>query len=194
MNTISRTLAFLVALVLPLQALSAVADSADYGSLRVDDSIAGLGLDAEVEGFSAMGSVDIVVIPPAKNFLIFPATLDRTGSVRIRVPGTSAEEAGTYHAFVGKNGKRLSPETSFEVLPDTVDPRASTLSVLNPSVLADGRDTAGVLVTVTDRYGNPLPGRPVELRSDDAGAVVTADAEGTDAEGAVRFTVAATRA
>ncbi|MFA6038768.1 MAG: Ig-like domain-containing protein [Candidatus Peribacteraceae bacterium] len=194
MNSPTRSLAFLVALLLPLHALSAVVAPADSGLLRVQDSIAGLGLEAEVEGFAAMGSVDLVVIPPAQNYLIFPLTLDRAGSTHFRVPGTSAEEAGTYHAFVGKNGQRLSPEASFEVLPDTVDTQASTLSVLDASVTADGRDAAAVQVTVTDRYGNPLPGRPVELRSASVGAIIEAEATGTDAQGIVRFAVKATRA
>ena len=162
--------------------------------LRVEDSIAGLGTEAKLEGFPLEGNVDLVVVPPLADYLVFPLTLDPQGAARTRIPGNSTREAGTYRAFVGSQGTRLTADVAFEILADSVDAAASTLTVSPQRIKADGRAAATCTVRLRDRNGNPLPGRPVELVSANAQAKVVPVEQETDAAGTMRFSITTTQA
>ncbi|MDD4319454.1 MAG: Ig-like domain-containing protein [Candidatus Peribacteraceae bacterium] len=184
MRTHTRLAVFLLCLALPLSAWG-------MGSVRVDDSIAGLGLETQAMGFMAHEKIDLVVIPPSGAYAVFPLTTDPKGSVRFHVPGTVAEAAGTYRIFAGQNGMRVTGETSCVVLPDAVDAKESSMSAASAVVRADGTDTVAVTVTLRDRYGNVLAGRPVELVAGKAQAHAESERKETDAQGVIRFSVTA---
>ncbi len=178
---------------MPLPAFSAVVTAAGIshtGVLTVQDSIAGLGLEADLKGFPG-SQVDLVVVPPSQKFVVFPLALDSDGNAHMHVPGSSIHEAGTYSAFVGLQGKRLLEDVTFNVLPDSVDPASSTLAVSRNSIAADGRDAAGVTVTLQDQYGNALAKRPVKLIASSAQVRLDVETQETDADGVARFSVSA---
>lgn len=181
-KTLLTSLILGLSLAFPLPAFSA-------GVLRIDDSIAGIGLQASLSGFSAQQSVDIVVVPPSGKYLVFPTTLDALGNAQVHVPGTSTEQAGAYTAFIGRNGERLSPDVAFQILPDTIEANTSTLVLGKESILTNGKDVAPVTVTLRDRYSNILPGRPVELFASDRTATISASTRETDAKGQITFSL-----
>ena len=65
----------------------------------------------------------------------------------------------------------------------TADPDRSTLEAAPAEVLADGRASATLTVTLLDSQGRPVPGKQVELRSDRADDHVTQPGVPTDAHG-----------
>jgi hypothetical protein len=185
-QTLFIALALVANLLTPLPALSA-------GALTVGDSVVGLGLDARISGFVPGDRVDLVIVPPSGNVMAIPVSLDAAGAAAVRVPPESAHEAGGYRAFVGQNGQRVSEETTFEVLSDGIDAGRSALTVSPAAIDADGSDAATAMVTLKDRYGNPLPGRPVDLIASRTDVRVTAASKETDANGSIRFAVSTLR-
>lgn len=161
--------------------------------LRIDDSIAGIGMLVSASGFTGQQNADLVLIPPSGDYAVFPLTIDETGKGEIRVPGTSVETAGEYRAFLGSGGERLSSDTVFQVLPDSVDTEASSLSANRRTLRADSSDAVTVTVALQDRYGNPLSDRPVELRANPASVVIEEEQRDTDEMGEKIFTVTASR-
>ncbi len=177
-----RIVCTVVALALPMNALGA-------GVLRMQDTIVGLGTEARATGFSSAQALDLVVFSPSGQSTVVPVRSDAQGNVQANVPGADLQEAGTYRSFLGTDGKRLSADANFEVLPESVDPQSSTVQIDRKQIAADGRDAARVTVTLHDRYGNLLAGRPVELISSRSGDMIFGLARETDAHGSQAFTV-----
>ncbi|MBI3332227.1 fibronectin type III domain-containing protein [Candidatus Peregrinibacteria bacterium] len=151
---ILRIAAVSVSLLTPLSATSA--------SLSIHDSIAGLGTQAEISGLPD-GAYELTLVPPIGRVVSQPFRSDADGSTSVFVSGNHTEHAGLYSASVTQQGKNVVTGVQFEILPDSVDIYASTVSVQHGHIVADGRDEAEVTVTLRDRFGNPLPGRPMEL-------------------------------
>lgn len=171
-----------VALTLLLAPLSATAATLQ----ALTDSIAGLGAEISIVG-DAHHRYDVVVFPEGAPEFVLPTTADAKGKATVFVPGKNTVRSGMYHATLAENGKQIA-ETAFVVLPDVLDPDASTVDVRNYNIAADGRDEAEVTVTLSDRFGNPLPGRPVELigTGDERSQ---AESSETDARGRIRYFV-----
>jgi len=181
-----RNAAILLALLVPANVLST-------GVLSVQDTIAGLGVQAQLKGFAPKSSMDVVVVPPSGGTNVIPVTTDTAGNAKTLLPGDAVTEAGLYRAFTGQNGKRLTPDETFTVLADVVDAAHSTVEADDANLEADGRDSARVTVTLRDRYGNVLAGRPVELISSRNGDVILPLSRETNDNGTQSFSVSTNR-
>lgn len=172
--------------LLPLPAVAA-------GQLIVHDSIAGLETYATINGFPANATVVLGLLTPSDEVSL-PAQTNTQGQATMMIPAALTKEAGQYAAFAKLNGARVTPDAAFVVLPDRVSAADSSIHTNTPTFDADGTATATVTVTLTDRFGNPLAGRPVELiTSRSADRVRSLDDE-TDASGAQHFSVSTTQA
>lgn len=76
---------------------------------------------------------------------------------------------------------------------DTPSPSASSISATSP-VPADGLTTSLVVVTLRDRFGNPVPGRVVTILASGSGNILTQPATPSTNEGRVSGTLASTKA
>ncbi len=175
------SLALIIALF-PTTVLSA-------GSLKADDSVAGIGAEVTISGFAPNAQDDLVLRPPSGNLAAFPVTLDAQGSAKFHIPATSTGKAGTYSVFLGSQGTRISGDVSFTVLADVTDADTSSLSASKDAIDADGQDASTVSVTLRDHYGNPLSGRPVELVLSQPKAKSNPLTSETDSTGTQKFSV-----
>ena len=108
------------------------------------------------------------------------------------VTGRDTTHAGMYSAALAQDRQNIA-EAEFEVSPDRLDPGMSDVSVRHGDIVADGRDEAEVTISLTDMYGNPLPGRPVELIGSGDEMIEPLERE-TDAWGEQRFVITTRRA
>jgi hypothetical protein len=188
MRTLSRLLlTFLLASLVPTQALA-------MGTLTANDSIAGLGASIELRGFAASDVLEVIVRIPDGMEVPLPVRTDATGAGVARLSPSDTEVAGIYRARVEKGGATLSAETSFEVLADTVEADNASVKAVPSRIETDGFDEAVVTVTLMDRFGNPLPGRPVTLISGRSSDQISPIDTETDGNGEQRFAVSTTQA
>ena len=157
--------------------------------LIADDTIAGLGATIELSALAANSNVTVIVQTPNGEALSLPSQADSKGDAIVAVKARDTEYAGLYSVEAFVAGKTVAGPVDFEVLPDTVDTAASDIRVLTLSIEADGEDEAEVVVTLRDRFGNPLPGRPVTLVPSRGADIVRTITLQTDARGAQRFGV-----
>ena len=75
-----------------------------------------------------------------------------------------------------------------------VDPDASFLTASPSTVLADGQSRTTLTVTLTDKFGNPIPGSPVTLNSSGSNNIFQQPQNTTDSSGKVTATLASTSA
>lgn len=185
MKHTKNTISVLLIGVLTLSPLTAVAKQG--AELIVDDSIAGIGTLVDIHGVTGTDDVTLVVETPAgQTKSVHLALTNGAGSTTI--PGSLTREAGTYTVSAQADGATVATTTA-AVLPESMDPVSSTIETDTRHIDSDGRDEATVDVTLTDRYGNVLPGRPVTLiasRTDDS--VVPLSQE-TDNRGVQSFSV-----
>ncbi len=160
--------------------------SAAAGTLRADDSVAGVGIDVTLAGFAPHTQIAVGMTPPDGNARTFTVRSDAAGGAVLSVPGRSAERAGIY-AFSAGNATAQA-----RIDPDSLDPWMSSLQVKTAQIRADGRETAGITVTLRDRYGNPLPGRTAGVLSGRTGDAIRALTPETDAAGVQSFALLTT--
>lgn len=175
--TLTRAAASILAFTLPFTVIAA-------GVLTMDDSIAGLGLDIAVRSAKPSSAVQVTVQDPDGGTLTIPVMTNARGEGTATLPGTKTEAAGTYVARAAD-----MQEDNATVEPDTMDPRTSVIRSWTPRISADGRDEAEITVALRDRYGNPLPGRPVALVSNRTADIVESLTPETDDEGVQHFAV-----
>ena len=75
-----------------------------------------------------------------------------------------------------------------------VDPIASFLAASPSTVLADGQSRSTITVTLTDKFGNRIPGQAVTLNSNGNNNIFTQPQNETDSNGQVTGTLASTSA
>lgn len=179
MKTISR---FLLAVVLtglmPLHALAAA-------SLSAADSIAGIGASITLNGFEPNQNLIVQVTDPSGAAVTLRALTDGNGNGVARLGAEQSETAGLYRVRIdGTNA-----QTSFDVLPESVDPDMTDVSVSPSQIQPDGSDEAIVTVTLMDRFGNTLPSRPVTLTSSRSYDYIVPLSNETNAQGQQKFSV-----
>ncbi|HLD71376.1 MAG TPA: Ig-like domain-containing protein, partial [Candidatus Peribacteraceae bacterium] len=130
--------------------------------LHAQDTVAGLGAEITASGLAAKTQYELVVVPPEGREEVYSVSTDTQGKISKFIPGSVTEHAGMYDVIVAQ-GVRDIAQSSFEVLPDTMDATESFIDLVQDTIAADGRDEAEVIVVLMDRFGNPLPSRPVEL-------------------------------
>ncbi len=158
-------------------------------SLTVTETVAGL--DAVVKIVDApAGDLSLHVLAPSGEDASVPV---KSGATRTSIPGDHLQEAGAYRVYLANGSTRTSGETTFNVLPDTVDPQISRMETDTSTVAADGRSAATVSVILRDAYGNVLPGRPVELVGSRLEDAITPLSAVTDDSGVQSFSVTSTK-
>ena len=169
----------LVSMLLPSPAFTA-------GSISVGDSIAGLEAQALLSGFSPSSSLELHLRTPAGEDVALTAFTDDIGDASVLLPADLTEKAGTYQLTGGKPGTATA-QAQFKILPDRVDDTHSSIEAESTELVADGKSEAMVIVTLRDRFDNPLAGRPVELISSRSGDSITPVSSQTDTRGDQRF-------
>jgi len=175
MKNIARTIALTVSLMLPIPAAASV-------QVNAQDTVAGLGTIIEVKG---MASGEAVIVPPFGSEIVEKIGTDGT----VEVAGKDSEAIGTYEVEA-YDGDKLMASGFFEVLPESMEPTASSIQSDYPAMDPNGEDTVQVTVILRDRYANPLSGRPVELISSRSEDSITSLSSETDSNGAQVFEVA----
>jgi len=170
------TLCAMILSVIPFNAISA-------GICSVDDTVAGIGAQMECTGFSSQESLSVRVLPPLGAALTLHGTTDSQGKALLSVPAEETQVAGPYGAEVEGAGVRID----FTVLPESLDPRESSIEVDRTALTPDGVDEIRVTVILRDRYGNPLNARPVQLLSSRTEDRIRALTTQTDTEGQQMF-------
>lgn len=172
-----------LALLFPFSAIAAA-------QLSATDSIAGLGMTVTVQNMTPTSATTVVITNPQNKDTILPVQSDATGKAIINVSGKITQVAGTYTVHM-QDKTNATTSTSVAVLPETLDPAVSTLQSWTPHIRADGSDSADIRVTLRDKYGNILPGRPVALVSSNAHDLITALTPETGADGVQHFSLTA---
>lgn len=157
-------------------------------AVTAEDSIAGLGADIVLGGLAPQTSYAVRVTPPSGQTLPLAAKTDAAGAAVVSLSAEDTQRAGRYRVEV-RDGETRAAEGGFDVLPDALDARGSSVEADKTRIEADERDEATVTVTLQDRYGNPLAGRPVTLVSSRSSDGVYALDRETDAAGTQRFAV-----
>lgn len=159
-------------------------------------TIAGLGTQITVRGLAPSQAAHISVQPPsdpasgeASEAILLPIEGSAQGEARQELRGEEMQRAGSYAVRIEADGRTIAGPKTFEVLPDSVDIRRSTIQALRRTITPDGRDTVDLVVQLSDRYLNPLPGRPVTLISSRTNDDIVALAQQTDRNGELRFLV-----
>lgn len=177
-------ISILVFLGCPGKALAATIDARD--------TVAGLSTEVLLRGFPPSSTVPIRLAGETGADRTLEATTDHVGSANVRIRGEELERAGAYDAEVP--ALYNARPARFTVLPETVDPLQSTIVAERRTIAADSRDALSVRVRMTDRYGNPLAGRPVALIASRSQDRITPVERETNRDGVQEFTVQTTEA
>lgn len=154
------------------------------------DTVAGLSTEVLLRGFPPSSTIPVRIAGETGADRTIEVTTDPTGSANVRLRGDDLERAGAYDAEVPALYNARTAR--FTVLPETMDPLQSAIVAERRTITADGRDALSVRVRMTDRYGNPLAGRPVALiASRPQDRVLPVERE-TDRNGVQEFTVQTT--
>lgn len=153
---LTRLSATVIALSIPATAIAQLV-------LFADDSIAGLGLDVGISGADANTRIELSMETPEGAQESFIAQTDKQGKAAFAIPGRSTETAGAYQLHATTSADAAS--ATVDIAPETMDPWTSVVEAWNPFIEANGRDDAEVTVTLRDKFGNVLPGRPVAVVS-----------------------------
>lgn len=166
-----KTLTFilLAILVLPPQTLTAQ----DVCSVSAMDTVAGLGTQILLDGCESGATVRMTT-PDG-------GVRSYQGNGTINVPGADVRRAGEYGVEAG-GGSAV-----FTVLPDVPDAAMSRLTSTDTHVSANGSVT--VTLSLLDRFGNALSGRPAALLSNRAEDEIVPATVETDEYGEMRWTV-----
>jgi adhesin/invasin len=107
----------------------------------------------------------------------------------------SVQRAGTgYQLRATVAGPLQVLSTPFDVVADTVSALVRTVEVSKTTVMADGTDSTTITVTVQDRFGNPVPGQPVDLSVSGTGNTLSSSSGATGANGTFIATLRSIRA
>ena len=167
--------------------------SAASAALKVSEMVAGVGGEAVIEGLGVNTSGTLKITGPTNKSFLLPFTMNAQGTASVRILGTQVQEAGMYTATMTTGGTALA-SVSFNVLPDKLDEKHSSVTTTSAHITPDGRDSATVTVLLTDRFGNALSGRPVELISSRNEDQIRASSSTTDDTGTITFTIKTTKA
>ncbi|HEM8065403.1 TPA: Ig-like domain-containing protein [Enterobacter hormaechei] len=117
-------------------------------------------------------------------------TTNQSGETTVALTSTTA---GTYTVTASVNGNSMTKDVTF--IPDTSTAEVTSANlIIDPDgAVASGTATNGVMATVTDGAGNPVPGISVSLGVS-SGAIITPATVTSDGNGKVTATVTSTTA
>lgn len=171
-------------------ALCLVPGGALAAQLTAQDTIAGLQAEIVMSGLGAGETVTVFVYPPDSDAVEQTVRTDATGRALAVVSGSDTERSGPYTVQIETLSNQL--ETVFDVLPDRLSTEISSVRALSTSIDADGTDTSLIDVTLRDRFGNPLPDRPVTLIPSRTEDIAEPLSDVTDEDGVQRFALTTT--
>ena len=176
-----------VLLAVGILAFLGYAGKALAATIDVRDTVAGLSTEALLRGFPPSSTIPVRIAGETGTDRTIEATTDHAGSANVRLRGDDLWQAGAYDAEVP--ALYDARPARFTVLPETMDPLQSAIIAERRTIVADGRDALSVRIRMTDRYGNPLAGRPVTLiASRPQDRILPVERE-TDREGVQEFSV-----
>lgn len=190
-----RSLGAVLALgaLLLLSALPVVRAAGYNSALQAygNDTVAGFGALLSTSKTTPHRDVVLVVQKPNGSQVKIPATTNEQGVARLDLYNYHTRRAGTYSVMAYPKGlEAQGPVSYFEVYADEVSPAKSDVVAQSTVGRATGSDAVTILVTLRDKYGNPLAGRAVNVissRPDDN--VKTAGNGVTDQNGTASFYV-----
>lgn len=133
--------------------------------------------------------ITLRVTPPYGASFDAGGTTDAQGNATLTIPPAKAQEAGSY-AIAALVGGAVQAQISATVGPDSIDVDLSEIESSVSAIATDGRESADIVVTLRDRYGNPLPDRPVTVISSRSTDRITALDRETRQDGAQHFSLA----
>lgn len=166
---------FALALVVPASMHAATLDASD--------TVAGLATEIIIQGVTPNTDVPVTLTSPLGASTAYTLHAGNEGIAHTWIAGNDLQEAGTYHIQALQNIQTLV------VHPDTLDTQMSFIDVTQSTVKI-GQEVRATVV-LTDRYGNPLSGRAVQLISNRSSDIVEALAGETDSYGELDFIVRA---
>lgn len=181
-NTFARFLiAATLTLSLPVSALGAI-------RIDVEDTVAGLGATAFAPDLPTGADAQAVFGIPGGGERTVRVERGADGVARADLAASDSTKAGSYTVEL-RAGASVLGAASFTVVPDSVDAAMSDVRIDRSVIDTDGADAATVTVTLRDRYGNALTGRPVTLVASRKSDQVEPVEPQTDASGSQRFYV-----
>ena len=178
MQKLTQTLIALTVLFVPLYASAAVTSL---------ETVAGIATEVTVTDLPTNSVVDLVVQNPLQETVNITLTADENGTVSTWLSGNDLQVAGNY--VVSAHAQTISKTGTITVHPDTLDTELSFIDTEYSHVEVD--EELLVTVVLADRFGNPLPGRMVELISSRSEDVIQALNRETDIYGEQNFIVRA---
>ena len=169
-------------LLLPVTAYADIA-------ITAHDSVAGLGIPVTLSGLPEHFQAILYVQTPKHTTITVPVRSDSEGSAEVLVPGRETEHAGVYRMELRTGSHTVGESVTAEVLPDSLDNRTSGLEAASQTLRSDGNDEVAVTVTIDDRYGNVLPGRPIDIISSRTEDQISSRERETDERGEQHFFV-----
>lgn len=170
-----------------LATLLALPLSANAASVNALETIAGIGTEVSFEDFDAKTVGNLVLTSPTGSVEVLPIATNLQGEGTRFVPGHLLSTAGTYTVAIERGYETLST-SSLTVHPDALDAHKSSMQLL-----AQRGGEASVLVTLVDRFSNPLSGRLVELISSNTADRITSSSKETNSHGEILFTIQGTK-
>ncbi len=176
-----------VLLAIGILAFLGYAGKAIAATIDVRDTVAGLSTEMLLRGFPPSSTIPVRIAGETGTNRTIEATTDHAGSANVRLRGDDLWQAGAYDAEVP--ALYDAHPARFTVLPETMDPLQSTIIAERRTIVADNRDTLSVRIRMTDRYGNPLAGRPATLITSRPQDRILPMERETDRDGVQEFTV-----
>ncbi|HEX8706371.1 MAG TPA: FG-GAP-like repeat-containing protein [Myxococcaceae bacterium] len=106
----------------------------------------------------------------------------------------NVQRAGTGYTLRASVGPVAATSNAFDIVADTLSPLATSVEVSKTPVMANGADSTSLIVTVQDRFGNPVAGQAVGLAVSGSNNTLSASSGTTDANGVFTATLRSTRA
>ena len=172
----THSLLFGLLMLLPIAAHAATIDALD--------TVAGLATEVVIEDLTPGTSAALEIHSPLGTSFSHTLNVGEHGIAHTWVAGNDLQVAGEYALSVdGSN------QGSLTVHPDSVDLIASFIDA--PQSAIDVGEEMTVTVVITDRFGNALAGRSIELVSSRTDDLIQALARETDVYGEQQFLVRA---
>jgi hypothetical protein len=172
----THTLLFSLLLLLPVGLQAATIDALD--------TVAGLATEVVIADLPPGSQTQLTISSPLGDSFSYTLNVGDEGKAHTWIPGNDLQVAGLYELTVGG-----SVQDTLTVYPDSVDLLASFIDA--PKTAIDVGEQMTITVVLTDRFGNALAGRSVELISSRTDDLVQALARETDMYGEQQFLVRA---
>lgn len=151
------------------------------------DTVAGLATEVVIGGLTPGTQANLNITSPIGESFAHTLNVGDEGMAHTWISGNDVQVAGEYDLSVND-----SSYGTLTVYPDTIDTLSSFIDI--PSQSIDVGEEMVATVVATDRFGNALSGRSIELISSRSDDLVQAMTRETDVYGEQQFIIRATTA